>query len=281
MAIGKGLNGQFIGKIGRVVYYMLNGQYVSRTIGEYNGKPSKKQQANFQAMTVTMDFLRCIKDFVKVSFELEARGTTKNAHNLATSYIKKQALQGEFPNLSIDYSKVVLSNSNGKVSTAEDIHLAKTEEGVVVSWNPGEKTWYRGAEEDGVMILLYFPGVKTSRMYFNATKRSAGKYFIPLNKSLLDQPMEAFMCFRSADATEISDSMYVGNLNGQVETPRAREYKKKYLEVKMRFDVVEASYMARIEAEEGIIPRDKAFRNLEKEYEVLKEKLSTMPGKPE
>ena len=281
MAIGKGPNGQFIGKSGNTVYYMLNGQYVNRTIGAYNGKPTIRQKANFQAMSLTMDFLRPIKDFINVSFGLEARGTTKNAHNLATSYIKKNAVQGEYPNLSIDYSKVILSNGNGRVPVAKDVQLTKTDEGVIVSWDPGERDYYRGRGEDSAMILLSFPGIRDSRMYFNAAKRSAGKFFVPLSKKLLDQPMETFMCFRSADATEISDSMYVGNLNGQAETAQDKLNKKKYMEVKTRFDIVEASYMARIAAEDGAFPNDKAFRTLVKEYEVLQETLRTMPGKPE
>lgn len=95
------------GKIGGMVYYMLKGQAVCRMIGE-QGKPSIKQKANYQAMEVTMRLVKPMKEFIRNSFELEARGTVKNPHNLAVSYNKKQALQGEYPNIRVDYSKVVL-----------------------------------------------------------------------------------------------------------------------------------------------------------------------------
>jgi hypothetical protein len=51
----------------------------------------------------------------------------KNSHNLTTSYIKKKALKGENPNLSVDYSGVELSH--GTLSGATELKIEKRESG--------------------------------------------------------------------------------------------------------------------------------------------------------
>ncbi|SHG93604.1 hypothetical protein SAMN04488522_1091, partial [Pedobacter caeni] len=56
--------------------------------------------------------------------------------------------------------------------------------------------------------------------------------------------------------------------------------KKKYAEVKQRFDVVEADYLQQMKNNRGNPVDSKAFRTLEKEYQVLKNKLEHLPGKP-
>lgn len=263
--------GALNGKLRNLVFYVLNGQPVVRTIGD-PGKPSRNQLANRQAMSVTMEMVSRISEFTNVSFELESRGTVRNAHNLATSYIKKHALKGEYPNISVDYSKVILSNGN--LPGANDLKIEKKKKGVLVSWDPS------GKYNDTVMILLYHPLRKTSMPVINACRRDAGSYFIDLYEQQVDEPIEAYICFKSANGKYISDSAYIGNLNGEVESPEEVEQKKKYLLVKQRFDVVEADYLQQIKDNRGNPVHSKAFRNLEKEYEVLKNNLEHLPGKP-
>jgi hypothetical protein len=92
---------------------------------------SRDQLANYQSMAVTMRLLKNMTAFINSSFEIEARGTVKNQHNLATSYNKKQALKGEYPNISVDYSKVVLSY--GDLEIAQDLKMVKTDTGIQIS----------------------------------------------------------------------------------------------------------------------------------------------------
>ena len=269
--VENGLLGGVNGKLENLVFYMLNGQHICRTIGD-PGKPSKNQLANRQAMSVTMELVRSIGDFVRVSFELEARGTVKNAHNLATSYIKKHALKGEYPNISLDYSKVQLSH--GTLDGAGDLKIEKKDTGVMVSWNR------EGCKNDMVMILLCHPLRKMATSLINASRRDAGSCFVDLREDWLEEPIEAYICFKSADGKEISDSAYIGNLNGEAESEKEIAEKQKYAQVKQRFDIVEADYLQQLKNNWGNPVDSKAFRSLEKEYKVLKEKLEHLPGKP-
>ncbi|AOM79203.1 DUF6266 family protein [Pedobacter steynii] len=279
MAISKyGPYGHPNGKIGKLVHYMLNGQPVTRLVGRRT-KSSPAQLVNCQSMAVTMRFLnhQSVLRFINSGFELEARGTVKNQHNLATSYNKKFALKGEYPNLRMDYSKVLLSK--GELSAPKDTKLIKTETGLELSWNPEmPDSWHHG--DDIAMVLVYFPGTQEGISFLNASKRETGKHSIPLTGEFKDDPIEVYMCFKSADGKEISDSVYFGNLNGEADTPEEQRQKRKYVELKARFDQVSVAYWQNIEHNGGVVVETKAFRNLQTEYLALKAKLDNLPGKP-
>ena len=265
------------GKIGGMVYYMLKGQAVCRMIGK-QGKPSIKQKANYQAMEVTMRLVKPMKEFIRNSFELEARGTVKNPHNLAVSYNKKQALKGEYPNISVDYSKVVLSY--GELPGARDFSISKTETGLIVNWNPESYTGgYDG--DDILMIQLCFPLMKMGQSLLNASRRDSGQVFIPVSETCIHEPIEAYACFKSADGKQISNSIYLGNVNGTVKSAEEQAAQERYTVLKTRFDQVETKYLARKKQIDLCLKTEnKSFRTLETEYLSLKDKLAHLPGGP-
>ena len=265
------------GKIGGMVFYMLKGQMVCRKIGE-QGKPSIKQLANYQSMRVTMSLVKPMKAFITTSFELEARGTLKNAHNLAVSYNKKQALQGEYPNISVDYSKVVLSY--GELPGARDFSISKTERGLILNWNP--ESYTNGHDGDDIlMIQLCHPLRKKGTSFLNASRRDSGQVFIPVSINYIHEPIEAYACFKSADGKQISNSIYLGNINGTLKSAGEQAAGEKYIALKTRFDQVAARYLTQEkQIEQGLKEENKAFRHLKAEYLSLKDQLSHLPGGP-
>ena len=271
-----GPHGHPSGKIGKLVFYTLNGQPVCRLIGRA-GKPSINQLGNRQAMSVTMGLLKPMDDFINVSFKLEAEGTVKNPHNLATSYNKKHALTGQYPDIKVDYSKVILSK--GSLEMAQDLKLSKGEEGINLSWNTNG--FENGLYDDILMVMVSHPERGSASSFLNAAKREDGSCFIPLHSEWMrNGQMEVYICFKSANGQLISDSAYLGNLNGLAESHKEQAEKKHYSLFKTHFDQVEANYHQKtIDYQEGRIG-DKTFRHIAKEYEVLKKKLEILPGKP-
>jgi hypothetical protein len=266
--------GPLIGKVGKLVSYILNGQVVTRTIGHKRTRHSDKQLANYQAMAVTMELLSSMTTFNNTSFEIEARGTVRNQHNLATSYNKKQALKGEYPNISVDYSKVVLSY--GDLENAENLKMEKTGAGLQINWDTSA-----GKGDDIVMIMVYHPVEGRCSGSINACRRDAGTYFVAIaEQEDLEHQMEVYICFKSADGKKISNSVYLGNFNGEMDRLEEQKKQEKYKVLKTRFDQVSADYFRIQNLDLGLHSGTKAFRNLKKEYEVLKEKLKHMPGKP-
>ena len=263
------------GKIGKLVFYMLNGQPICRLVGRA-GKPTINQLANRQGMSVTMALLKPMSEFINMSFKLEAEGTVKNPHNLATSYNKKHALTGQYPDIKVDYSKVVLSK--GSLEMAKDLKISKGEKGINLSWDTAV-TPNNGRYDDILMVMLSHPEQENASSFLNVARREEGGCFIPLySERLMNGQMEVYVCFKSANGESISDSAYAGNLNGQPESQIEKQEKLQYLNVKARFDQVAADYHRKTrDYGEGRLD-SKAFRHVEKEYEVLKRKLEHLPG---
>lgn len=275
MAIYKsGILGRPSGKMGKTVFYMLNGQSVARSIGK-PGKISELQRANHQAMAVTMRYLKHMVEFVNHGFGAQAIGTTKNPFNLATSYNKKHALKGQYPDLSVDYSKVLLSQ--GVISPPAATTFVKSGTGIEVSWD-AYTDMNSCKKDDMVMIMLFHTGEKgtgvTRGLY--AAQRREGKCFIQPGSASMDQPMEGYMFFKSNDGKRVSDSVYLGNLNGVAPTLAEKEEKEAYEKVKERFVIVEVQYNKYLNETDSINLNRKKYYSMNKEYEVLKKQLAEM-----
>lgn len=276
MAIAlNGPHGHLNGKVGKLVFYMLNGQPIVRLIGR-KGKPSMLQLANYMQMAVTTKLLSRMGGFLKLGYGLQAKGTVHNAHNLATSYHKKQALTGEYPNIRIDYSKVKLSQ--GLMPETADLKIKKLADGLEITWDP--KSYTHLQRNDSVMVMICCPETGKDQEYLNIARRSEGKCFIWMSEKALNQQIEPYISFISADGDKVSDSVYLGNLNGASKNAEEKQQEEKYLQVKARFDQVEASYSSQMTANYGEISTTKAFKHLEKEYQTLKKQLEHLPGKP-
>ncbi|WGQ08118.1 DUF6266 family protein [Pedobacter gandavensis] len=282
MAKGKnGLHGWPSGKIGRVVYYELNGQPVMRGIGK-PGKPSLKQQANHQSMAVTTRFLSHLNDFIKNGFELETRGTIRNQHNLAVSQIKKNALQGTYPNISIDYEKVRLSK--GTLLNPKDLRMEKTASGLQISWDPAYSYGTGVQYDDTLQLAVCFPATGKKQIELNFAKRKDGTAFLPLCEYELSQSMEVYLFLRAANHDSVSDTVYLGNLNGTYENPKIKEIREKAqaadLKLNLRFEQINAQYKAQMKLKPEERVGGKAFRNLETEYFVLVDQWRSRQTKP-
>ncbi|ALL06869.1 hypothetical protein AQ505_16070 [Pedobacter sp. PACM 27299] len=198
--------------------------------------------------------------FIKLGYGLQAKGTVYNAHNLATSYHKKQTLKGEYPNIKVDYSKVKLSQ--GVMLETADLKISKVTGGLEISWDPSYNEDLQ--PNDSVMVMLCSE-TGADKEYLNIAIRSKGKCFITLREEVLNQQIEPYIAFISADGTRVSDSVYLGNLNGQGKNDAQKQEEEKYQQVKTRFDQVAGSYSAQMEAHYGNPPRTKAIKYLEKE----------------
>lgn len=263
-----------IGKLGNVVSYMLRGQLVHRTIGK-QGKPSLRQKANHQSMAVTTHFLGHFKDYLNNGFELESRGTIRNQHNLAVSFNKKNALQGEFPNITIDYAKIQLSK--GTLNIPDQLCMQKVSGGLQISWDPSYLSGSGSQYDDCLQLAVYFPKSRTKKVELNFSKREAGTAFLPLAAEELERSMEVYLFLSAANHDSVSDTVYLGNLNGKGGNPEIttqREEKKKNelvggLKAKLRYEHIKEQYKVQMKLKPNERISDKAFRNLEKEYLVL------------
>lgn len=265
------------GKIGGVVHYMLKGQCISRIVGVPPEKRSIKQKANQQAMSVIMNALRPALRFINAGFELQARNTVWNPHNLAVSYNKKHALTGQYPKLAVDYSK--LRFSTGTVPLADHLKMEKEGTGIRISWDPQTHPDQGDYADDMVMVLALFPSKNKADCVLNATQRGTGHCFFDLDQAA-GKHAEIYVCFKSSDGTAISETAYLGNPNAAEDEVKNVVIPPKETNIPARFQVVEATYLKLIAENGGVKPKHKSFRMVEKKYEALKRRLKGLPGTP-
>src|SRR5688572_11454417 len=107
--LDNGAYGHVSGKIGNLVSYTLNGTNVIRKIGRSTKPPTNAQRAVQQKLKTVHKFQKPIFEFNKEGLSLAAKDTKKYPHNMALSYNIQNAMTGEYPNLSGDYSKAIVS----------------------------------------------------------------------------------------------------------------------------------------------------------------------------
>ncbi|WP_316819267.1 DUF6266 family protein [Pedobacter nyackensis] len=203
-----GILGPLIGSIGNVTGYMLNGEYVTRIKKRKITRFTQNQRGNQQRMAVLNEFFNFMGSFLKVGFGLAALGTTKNYHNLATAYNKKNAIKGEYPNVEIEYSKVLLST--GDLTEAQNPIVEAVTDGLKFSWDLLDVDGQNG--QDQVMMLAFGTVSKKVAYILYGPKRIDGEAILPLEPKMMQEPLETYISFVSPDRLQVANSVYTGRV---------------------------------------------------------------------
>jgi hypothetical protein len=200
-------NGETNGKLGNTVTYQLLNKTVTRTIGINDNPPTTAQLANRLGITLGNAFMKPIKAFIKVSFKTVAAHNGMYPHNRAMSNLKLHAMQGTYPDLSINYSKVLVAEGN--LPMAENPVVEKTDDGLRFTWGK-VKTFPRNIDQ--VMLMAYFPELSKAAYITAGAKRSAGEDILEIKPSLMNEKMEVYISFISEDRNAVSNSIYLGQI---------------------------------------------------------------------
>jgi len=210
MAIVKnGANGSFIGKVGSVVGYEWKGVAVIRGLPKVNKhrKPTVLELANRHKMRLIQAFLQPALPFVRLGFSLEAKSRNISAFNAAMSYNKKYAFIGEYPDLSIDYYKTLLST--GSLAKPQDVEIALADDGIAFKWNPAN-----GDPKVRTMLLILSEYRPLSAMMLGGATQRNGQEVLAFSCAAKSIPkgtkIHAFMAFITTMHDAISDSVYCG-----------------------------------------------------------------------
>ncbi|WP_316811489.1 DUF6266 family protein [Pedobacter heparinus] len=178
-----------------------------RHIGKSNKKPTAAQLATRQKMAAVIKFLRPALPFVNVGFELEVLGTDKNPHNAAVSYNVKNAMQGSYPDISLNYSKVLLSK--GSLEPAIDPGATLTGTLLELTWQvAADMDW--GIKNDRAMLFIYCPELDKAVYVWSGSRRSTGKDEIELPLNYVDKELQVYIAFKADNGKSMSNSVWVG-----------------------------------------------------------------------
>jgi hypothetical protein len=211
--MGKLPNGPFngfTGKVGNLVCYDLNGQTIIRTIGINNKPPTIKQKTNRMKMKVINDLVQNTYLAMHAGFTAASTGTVYNYANLAIKHNNPNALKGVYPNVELDYPKLLFSHGN--LETPVDPKVEVVPEGLKFSWDPS--TQCKGEDsQDQVSMVAYCPEKQEMLFIKSGQKRHQGWDILPVDKAYKGLALEIYMFFVADDRLDVSTTTYLGRID--------------------------------------------------------------------
>lgn len=208
MASQKTSGTDYTGKLGPTVSYLLNGKMVKRTIG-FCDKPPTILQLRFRAASPLInDFLKVVKEFIRLGYGGNAVSKPENFVNLAYKEIYRNALTGTYPALEIDFAKVLLSKGDMPATAA--LNANGIPAGIEFCWDPNSN---KGCKwNDIAMVLAYVPELNLAEFLVSGANRKQGYEILPFTDLPTGTVIHTYITFISANHTSVSDSVYTGAL---------------------------------------------------------------------
>ena len=201
----KGVLGSFQGKVGAVIGSNWRSIDYMRSLPRPSKKPAtEKQRAQREKFTLVMNFLAPLRDLIDISYRDSMHGK-QTAFNKATSHVMSM-VEGEYPNFSIPYEKVILAK--GRLWPVRP----KIESGldsVELQW--GEEAGVVNAKPEDVVNIVVYDEEKDDFYVFQDAVRADGSYAIPSNE-LGSESLHAWVFATSAEGNICSKSTYLGVL---------------------------------------------------------------------
>ncbi|SFE98361.1 hypothetical protein SAMN05518672_113151 [Chitinophaga sp. CF118] len=208
--IKNGLLGDITGTIGNIEGYMLNGRLILRTRRAKSSKPpTQKQLACRMRMRVVKRFLGAFIEFVRIGFTYSAKNKIYNPHEAAVGWQLKNAITGEYPDITIDYSKVRVTE--GPMDTQGINAVARMEDKkLIFTWTPDFSYVH---STDCVMLLAYAPGLNEAVYKLCGAKRSTGTDELILAGDNWGEgiAVETYLSFIKEHGTICTNSIYTGS----------------------------------------------------------------------
>jgi len=206
-----GILGGMTGIIGPVESYILRGQSVVRSRRQKSNKPlSARRQASLGRMKTVTNFLHPrLTEVISIGFADAATGKIQNANNLASSYLYKNAVSGEYPDYQIDYPNVRFTE--GPIST-QGINAAvvKEENQLRFSWTP-DLTWPRNS--DHVILIACAPSLNDAVYTLCGARSDAGTDVLKLPYAAWRGiAIEVYIAFKAENSMVCSNSIYLGQI---------------------------------------------------------------------
>lgn len=205
-----GILGGLVGRIGDVEGYIVKGVPMLRARKrKTNIPPTLKQLAQRQKLSVTNKFIGSMNEFVAFGFGPFSSDKTSSANNAAKSYQMNHAIQGEYPDQSIDYSKVMLAL--GSLPPLANPQVAVDADNLKFSWTIDyDNDYYNSTAR--VMALAYCPDLNVSRYSVSGARRSEGEFSLELPVEFKEKHLEVYIAVIGVDLKQVSNSIYLGRL---------------------------------------------------------------------
>jgi hypothetical protein len=199
--------GVLIGKIGQVVGSKWKGIAVlkikSASVADPQTDKQLAQRAKFKAI---MKFQQPLTQMLRIGWRNYAVG--KTAFNSAMSYNVLNAIQGTYPNFTVDYSNALVSKGN--LPPALNQAAASTVPGTVLF------TWTDNSDEVGAattdtsLLVVYNPTKNQAVFFAGLAERADATQAVTVPHSFSGDLVHCYMGFQTVDGFDLSNSKYAG-----------------------------------------------------------------------
>ncbi|MBS1566497.1 MAG: hypothetical protein JST39_19085, partial [Bacteroidetes bacterium] len=200
-----GLLSGLSGTLGDIVYYNRNGKQCARRKPAKSDKPpTVAQEAHRAKFALVNDCLKPAKAFIAIGFASFAKEMT--AFNKATSLAMAEAVIGEYPDYTIDYSQLKLSKG-----TLPDVYEVFSEtidgENIRFAWKNLASDDVSGKHK--AIFIALCPELALCVHSIGDAMRSAATEVLRTD-GLTGKQVHTYLAF--IDGHKVSDSMYAGTL---------------------------------------------------------------------
>jgi len=199
-------NGFLSGKIGETVHYQARGRQLVRRRPVRKAPPTEGELLSRHMLELTTAWIKPVLEFVRIGFRKYHENY--EGFNAAVSVVRKEALQKNGYNSSIDPSKARLSHGN--LANAEDLQAELLPDGTLnFTWIPTADA--DASPRDRVMLLAYNVEKAFAVQETFGNKRLSGSdsLQLPLN---IPGSYHLYAAFIAEDLGRQSQSKYLGSV---------------------------------------------------------------------
>jgi hypothetical protein len=205
-----GILGAVSGKVGNLIFYVLNGMPCVRTVGTRTAALTEGERLNTSKMAVLMNLFKYMKPFLKLGFSTHLSHGHHNYHNAATSYNRKNAVFVINGRAEIAFEHLRLTSGNAMEAQRPAVELIGNN--LEFNWSYDEiESWSAGSDQ--VMLMAWFPDDSFAIYETAGAKRRSLTETLQIPQSYLEKRMELYISFISNDRQSVAKSIYLGRLN--------------------------------------------------------------------
>jgi hypothetical protein len=206
-SISKGILGGFSGKVGTVVGANWRGKDIIRSLPKRSSRiPTEQQAIQRLKFAVAIHFLSPLTSVLRAYFGQKQNAKSKS--NLAVSYHLQEAIAGDNPDFTIDYSKVIIAK--GDLLGLENPEAApQATAEIVFIWedNSGQGL---ALPTDKLVVVAHNESRNLSEIRDLAAPRSALTYTLSLPDSWVGDTIHCYVTFAAEDRSKNGLSVYMG-----------------------------------------------------------------------
>ena len=203
----KGANGAFSGKVGSIVGSNWRGvDYLKSLPKKSNKQSSDLQLAQRRKFALAPIYLSPIKDILNIGFKDKQLNKT-TGYNAAVKIFLNNAIVGDYPDFTIDFSQIVLSK--GSLSVFHGLSAVLQGTDIVLSWQSISNR-YNAFDDDMLMVVL-FNDTKKMYLVYEDAQRAALTYTAIVGNTAAGDVFYAWAFAVKRENNVVSNSQYLGS----------------------------------------------------------------------